>query len=57
MAFIDDARDDAGGLTVARVAEPEPRLWQDLAGRWLGAPRPGRHAAPDDADVCGSASV
>lgn len=56
-AFVDDAPDDACGLTVARAGAAEPCLWQDLARQWLGAPRLARHAAPDDAGVCVSAPV
>jgi hypothetical protein len=57
MAFIDDAPDDACGLTVARAAAAEPRLWHDLARQWLGAPPPGRHAVPDDAGGWVSATI
>ena len=50
MEFVDDAHDDAYRRTAAWAVEQGPRLWHDLARRWLGVLRPEHHAAWHQAD-------
>jgi hypothetical protein len=51
VEFVEDTHDGAYRLATTWTAEEASGLWHDLAGRWLGAGGPERHATPGEAGV------